>query len=120
VSLLIAQGNAALGPKLWTVLAARSPEALLGDTAHMTAPEIWSRIGGRVTSFLPATRTLPIQPVETIELFPTQPLTLTNARLVAANWMSSNILVYAVGLALSCVLLGLGTFAWVRGLGRPS
>jgi hypothetical protein len=120
VSLLIAQGNAALGPKLWTVLAARSPEALLGDTAHMTAPEIWSRIGGRVTSFLPATRTLQIQPVENIEFFPTQPLTLTNARLVAANWMSSNILVYAVGLALSCVLLGLGTFAWVRGLGRPS
>lgn len=120
VSLLLAQGNAASGPKLWTVLAARSPEALLEDTAHMTDPEIWSRIGGRITAFLPATRTLQIQPVENTEFFPTQPLGLHNARLVAANWMSSNILVYALGLALSCVLLGLGTFAWVRGMGRPS
>lgn len=119
-SLLIAQGNAAFGPKLWTVLAARSPEALLEDTAHMTDPEIWSRIGGRVTAFLPATRTLQTQPVEDVQFFPTQPLSLANARLVAANWMSSNIVVYALGLALSCVFLGLGTFAWVRGLGRPS
>jgi hypothetical protein len=118
--LILAQGNAAFGPKVWTILAGRSSEALVRDTARITDPEVWSRIGGRVTAFLPSTQTLQIQPVENLEFFPTQPWTVTNVRLIAANWMSSNILAYALALALSCVFLGLGTFAWVRGLGRPS
>ena len=49
-----------------------------------------------------------------------EPFTLTNLRLVAANWLSSNFIAYAFLLALAGVLLGLSTHALLSRLGRES
>ena len=50
----------------------------------------------------------------------TQPLSLTNLRLVAANWMSANILQYALVMLACCMFLGVATALLLSRLGRRS
>jgi hypothetical protein len=50
----------------------------------------------------------------------TQPLSLTNLRLVAANWMSANILQYALVMLACCTFLGVATALLLSRLGRRS
>ena len=45
---------------------------------------------------------------------------INNLRLVAANWLSANIVFYAVVLVLLCGILGICTTALLRRLGRTS
>jgi len=50
----------------------------------------------------------------------TLPPSLTNLRLVAANWMSANILPYAVLMLACCTFLGVATSLLLNRLGRRS
>ena len=55
-----------------------------------------------------------------VDLVPTQPWTIANVRLIAANWMSAHALAYSLLLAIACVLLGVVTLALLSLLGRRS
>ena len=50
----------------------------------------------------------------------TQGVSLENARLIAANWLSINILPYALALVLLCIVLGISTSALLARMGRRS
>ncbi len=63
----------------------------------------------KVIAALPATRT---------KLIETQPFSIANYRLIGANWLSTNILSYAVLFVGSSVVLGLATAALLSNLGR--
>ena len=84
----------------------------------MSDAQNWSALDGRVvmvdkvrksTLSLPATRT---------QLLETQPFSLWNYRLIAANWLSTNILSYAALFGGSSLLLGLATSAVLNTFGR--
>ena len=43
-------------------------------------------------------------------LFQTQPMSLSNLRLVLASWLANNASIYIVALLASAILLGIGTY----------
>ena len=55
-----------------------------------------------------------------VTFIPTQPLSMQNMRLVAANWLSNHVTFYAIMLIGSCLLLGVITSGLMHRLGRPS
>ena len=57
-------------------------------------------------------------PVSNVEFFQTQPLSYSNLRLVAANALSENILLYAAMLVLFSIILGVATTWLTKRLGR--
>ena len=117
-SFLVAQGLSPEGTGAWTVLAAPNDGDLRGGMDFMSDAQNWSALDGRVvmvdkvrksTLSLPATRT---------QLLETQPFSLWNYRLIAANWLSTNILSYAALFGGSSLLLGLATSAVLNTFGR--
>jgi hypothetical protein len=64
------------------------------------------------------TGALTTQPVTTFAFLATQPLSLSNLRLIIANWLSDNILTYSVLLLFTCILLGLVTALFLSRIGR--
>lgn len=117
-SLVLAQGTSPEGAGLWTVMTAASAPALESAVDDLTRPDLWPRVGGAITAFRrspPEVRTLA---PERVILVPTQPLDLFNLRMVGANWLSRNFMVYALALFMACVLLGVGTHALLSQLGR--
>ena len=53
-----------------------------------------------------------------VAFFETQPFSLANYRLIAANWLSANILSYSASLFALCTMLGVATSALLTTLGR--
>ncbi|MBZ6077775.1 cellulose biosynthesis cyclic di-GMP-binding regulatory protein BcsB [Microvirga puerhi] len=116
-SLLLAQ-SLSEGSGTRTLVTARTEEALAEEMARLTAPMIWSQMSGRAASLDSIENKLEIEPVDSFTFVQTQPLSFTNVRLVAANWMSINILQYAVLLVACCILLGISTYLLLGRLGR--
>jgi hypothetical protein len=48
----------------------------------------------------------------------TRPFSLTNIRQIVANWLSKNVIFYAVVLIALCTLLGAATSVMLKGMGR--
>ena len=90
-----------------------------GATA-IAAIETWSEIRGQFSWFSPQTGRLENQPVANYQFVVTQPLSIQNLRLIAANWFSSNIVFYAFCLIGLCFVLGIITSGLLFRLGRPS
>jgi hypothetical protein len=61
---------------------------------------------------------LQVEPINDFRFVQTLPPSLTNLRLVAANWMSANILQYALLMLVCCVFLGAATYLLLNRLGR--
>jgi hypothetical protein len=118
-TLLMAQ-NRTSGPGSWTVVTARTEEALAKETARLTALLLWSQVSGQAVALEPAEAKLDIRPIDDVGFVQTQPLSFTNLRLVAANWMSVNILQYALVMVVFCILLGSATYLLLNRLGRRS
>jgi len=57
-------------------------------------------------------------PATSVSLVQTKAPSLSNFRLIVANWLSSNILSYALLLVAACVALGVVTTALLSRLGR--
>ncbi|MBB4038530.1 hypothetical protein GGR34_000159 [Microvirga flocculans] len=118
-SLLIAQ-NRTDQSGIWTLVTARTDRALAQESARLTDPLLWSQVAGRAVALEPREMKLQIEPINDYRFVQTQPLSLTNLRLVAANWMSANILQYALILLACCVFLGIATSLLLSRLGRRS
>jgi len=75
-------------------------------------------LAGHITTYERGTKTIETVPINDFDFVETQPASLSNYRLIAANWLSTNILTYAVLLAGLGVMLGLATAMLLNNLGR--
>ena len=105
--------------QVWTAFIARREEALENTVERTVSPGNWAAMAGKITAFRGAQEAHVISADE-VSFVMTRPFSLANMRLVLANWMSSNIGVYALALLLACIGLGIGTWAMIGRLGRRS
>lgn len=116
--LVIAQGANPSDDATWTLLTAPTGKRLREGTAAIADVTRWQQLAGRVSAYEPATDKIEAAPVAGFDFVQTQPPSLTNYRLIFANWLSSNIMVYALLLIVLSVLLGLATSSMLTRLGR--
>jgi hypothetical protein len=118
-SILFAQGSSPGGGN-WTLVTAPSAAALTRELDAVTTVDLWRGLAGRGAAFLPATNEFAIEPAARFHFIATQGISFQNARLIAANWLSINILPYALALVLLCIVLGISTSALLSRMGRRS
>nr|WP_246529194.1 cellulose biosynthesis cyclic di-GMP-binding regulatory protein BcsB [Microvirga zambiensis] len=116
-SLLLAQ-NQSDTAGVWTLLTARTDRALADEMARLANPLLWSQVAGRAVALEPRETKLQVEPINDYRFVQTQPLSLRNMRLVAANWMSANLVQYALLLLTACMVLGVATYLLLNRLGR--
>lgn len=105
--------------QVWTAFVARRDETLQSAVSRIVSPGNWAGMAGQITAFRGAQEAHVISAASTSFVM-TRPFSLANMRLVAANWMSSNIGIYALALLTACIALGIGTFLMLGRLGRRS
>jgi hypothetical protein len=119
-SWLITESANPSGDGTWLVVTAPTEQALREGTNRITKPTLWSQLAGRATALQLEPERITVQPADTFEFVTTEPLTPRNLRLIAANWLSTNVLPYALLIILGCMGLGLATHFLVGQLGRRS
>lgn len=119
-SVLVAQGLGPNGVSTWTLVAGRTAEGLAAGMDSFTAQEVWNRITGQAVAYQAGTGTLEPREVAQYRFVITEPLGFANFRMVAANWLSINILPYALILVASGIVLGTATTFLLRRLGRSA
>ena len=103
---------------VWTLVTAPNPSALNEAMACAVDPRVWAQLRGRIAALDPTEAQVTSLASRDLAFVTTQPLSISNARLVAAGWFSSNRWTY-VGLLLAfAIALGTATFWLVRNLGR--
>ena len=117
---LVAQGDSPDQSGTWTVLSAPTGADLRAGMEAVAQEERWRQLAGYISLDGKAAETLDTRPVSSARFVATQPLGFANMRLVAANWLSSNILAYAVVFCLLSILLGIATSGLLRRFGRES
>ena len=117
-SFLVAQGLSPEGTGTWTVLAAPNDGDLRGGMDFISDQQNWTVLDGRMVMFDKVKKSVLALPATRTELVETQPFSLSNYRLIAANWLSINILSYAALFGGSSLLLGLATSALLNTFGR--
>lgn len=116
--LLLVQGSGVNGSGIWTVLTAPSPQELRLATGELGRQDVWQQIEGRIFSYSRATDDVSIQEASKLAFLPPLDTSFNNYRLIAANWLSSNLLSYALAIVLVSCLLGVTTASLLRWLGR--
>jgi len=115
---LIAQEANPTNDATWTMVAAPSAGDLRAGVEAMTSQLNWPQIDGRITIYSGKTGKIDTVSVSRFDFVMTQPWSLTNYRLIAANWLSSNILSYAFLLVIGSLLLGIATASILSRIGR--
>lgn len=103
---------------VWTVLTSTDDASMLTGIRRLAVTGQWRQIGGRVSSLSETDRDVAV--VETVAptLVLTQPFSIWNMRLVAANWFSGNILFFTATLGGAAILLMLATALVLGRVGR--
>ncbi|MBV9633660.1 MAG: hypothetical protein JOZ40_03440, partial [Methylobacteriaceae bacterium] len=117
-TLLLAQESGPAEAGTWTLVTAPSAQSLGEGVRALVDQPQWSRLAGHIVTYNARTGDLQSVPVATYTFIATQPVSLQNFRLIAANWLSENILSYSVLLVVSCMVLGLGTAGFLASIGR--
>lgn len=117
---LIAQGDSPERVGTWTVLSAPTGADLRAGMNAVAQEERWRQVAGYASLEGKGMEELDTRPVSSARFVATQPLSFANLRLVAANWLSSNILAYAVVFCVLSILLGIATSGLLRRFGRES
>jgi cellulose synthase (UDP-forming) len=115
---ITAQGWSPDGDGTWTVLAAPDGDELVAGTTFLSDEANWRDMSGRLVMLEKARRTLVSLPAMQTRLVETRPFSLANYRLIAANWLSINILSYAALFGGVSLVLGLATSALLKAFGR--
>ncbi len=116
--LLLAQGPGPNGGGIWTVLTAPSPQELKLASMELAQQAVWQQVEGRIFSYSRATNAVAITEARKLSFLPLVDTTPGNYRLIAANWLSSNVLSYALAIVLVSCLLGVTTASLLRWVGR--
>jgi hypothetical protein len=115
---MLAQGTSTSGNSTWTIAAAPSAKDLREGVNTVTAHANWPQIAGHITTYSAATGKIETVPVSRFDFIGAEPATIANYRLIAANWLSTNILSYAVLLVGLSLLIGVTTAGMLARLGR--
>jgi hypothetical protein len=104
----------------WTIATAPSGPLLASGVEGITAPQTWFTMDGSVAAYQETSGLVQ-------DFFPgeryhvqTVPFSFQNARLIAANWFSINVLEYALALMLSSGSLGIVSWVLIRQIGREN
>ena len=117
---LVAQGDSPERSATWTVLAAPTGADLKAGMVAVAQEARWRELAGYLSLEDKDEKALDTRSVSRTRFVVTQPWTFANMRLVAANWLSSNILAYAVLFCVLSILLGIATARLLRRFGRGS
>jgi len=117
-SFLAAQGVSPDRSGTWTVVAAPNGQQLQQGMAFLADEDNWRRISGRLFLLDTAKKDMTTVAAQQSYLVETQPMSLFNYRLIAANWLSTNILSYALLFAGASVMLGIATSGLLNTFGR--
>lgn len=117
-SVLVAQGFAPNSDAVWTLIAGHTAESLDAAIDEFTLPEYWAKSYGQAVAFDAATGRMDIRMPSSVRFIVTQPLGPSNLRLIAANWLSLNIVTYALVLVLCCIAFAFVTSLLLRRSGR--
>lgn len=115
---MVAQEGSPNGEGTWTLVTAPSSDRLREGVDELSKGANWSLLDGRIVTYQAAADKFNTVAVTAFRFVPTVPLTLVNMRLIAANWLSDNIMSYSVLLAGVAVLLGFITVMLLSRLGR--
>lgn len=118
VSFMLAQGLSPSGEGVWTLATAPTATELREGMSAMTHEDRWRQVSGRVAAYDGTADKIDIVEVERPHLDIRQPFSVWNWRLIAANWLSSNVLSYSLAFIGFVSILGLATFAMLRLMGR--
>ena len=118
VSFMLAQGVSPGGDAAWTLATAATDADMATGMDRLVRSDGWSELAGRLVNYTASTDSFANVPVSNVEFFQTQPLSYANLRLVAANALSENILLYAAMLVLFSIILGVTTTWLTKRLGR--
>jgi hypothetical protein len=102
---------------VWTAFVVRQEEALERSVDRLVTPGNWAGMAGKLTAFRSGQDNHVIS-ADSTSFVMTRAFSLANMRLVFANWMSSNIGIYALTLLVACIALGIGTSLMLARLGR--
>lgn len=116
--LLVTQGANPAGNGVWTIITAPSQQMLTAGAQAITRHDIWEKLSGRVSTLNADMETVSSVPVAASSFVESRPPSLANYRLIAANWLSANILSYSLLLVVACLLLGVATSGLLSRLGR--
>lgn len=119
-TLIVAQAGSPNGEGTWTLVTAPSEDRLASGIQTIAGIERWAELDGHITTFNATTDAIESRRQNQYSFVQTQPFSFGNARLIIANWLSSNIVYYALGLVGLCLFLGIVTTALLRRLGRPT
>ncbi|WP_375597134.1 cellulose biosynthesis cyclic di-GMP-binding regulatory protein BcsB [Devosia sp. Naph2] len=105
---------------LWTMLTVPTTQGLDAGVKTITAGSTWPTMSGWV-SVLPQDGSAPtvIRP-NRVTFYESGPWTLANLRSVIANWLSSHVLAYGIGLCIILAALTLATTRVLRVTGRDA
>ncbi|MCD4662351.1 cellulose biosynthesis cyclic di-GMP-binding regulatory protein BcsB [Agrobacterium sp.] len=117
-SFMLAQGLSPSGEGVWTLATAPTSAELLDGMSAMTRENRWGDVTGRVAAYDVAAEKVETVEVERPYFYITGAFSLWNWRLIAANWLSSNVLSYSLAFIGFVSLLGFATFVMLRLMGR--
>ena len=117
-SIMLAQQASTGDTGTWTLLTAPSARQLRDGMQGLAALNTWRRVDGRITTLNGQSDSLTVVPLSKFEFVPTQPTSIINYRLILANWLSANVLVFAGWLVVMCTILGLATASLLSAYGR--
>ncbi|KGE02017.1 cellulose biosynthesis cyclic di-GMP-binding regulatory protein BcsB [Rhizobium sp. YS-1r] len=115
---ILAQGQSTNGNGSWTVISARTPEELRQGAEALTRQQNWQQVTGRITTYEGKIQKVASLSASRFTFVQTVSPSLGNYRLIAANWLSNNILFYSLALVALAVFLGLSTAALLSSFGR--
>jgi len=116
---LVAQGDSPERTAVWTVVSAPTGADLRAGMEAVAQDDRWQQFDGYMTLESKDADALDTRSVSRTRFVATQPWTFANVRLIAANWLSSNILAYALAFCALSILLGIATSGLLRRFGRP-
>jgi len=117
-TMMVAQGTSPEGNGTWTLVTAPSAKDLREGAEALTSQANWPQISGHITTYSSKTGKVESVPVTRFDFVPSQTWTIANYRLIAANWLSTNILSYAFLLVVLSMLIGVATSSMLGRLGR--
>lgn len=118
VSFMLAQGLSPSGQGVWTLATAPSSAELRDGMTALVRENHWRNVTGRVAAYDATADKVETVEVERPYLYVTRAFSLSNWRLIAANWLSSNVLSYSLAFIGFVSLLGFATFLMLRMMGR--
>lgn len=103
---------------VWTMVTAPNSSLLSESVACLVDPRVWRQIEGKLSALDPSEGVMRSVAADRSRFIETQPLSISNMRLIAASWLSTNRVFYLGLSAFIALALGAATTWFVRNVGR--